>query len=182
MAVERFNLKGYDFILTCSHCVAKDIIPLPDGLHISYVLTPMRYAWDMYWDYFQQNGNPFIPPFIHYLRFWDVTSSHWIGRFLNISKHAENRIKKFCQREAKAIYLLIDTTRFKIQRKREDFFSSANTGDHACVPKHLHEAFRQRQALGRAGTGLPVGLHRLLLRILKRIDLAIEVSILWDIL
>jgi len=87
MAVERFDLKDYDFILSCSHCVAKGIIPSPHALHISYLLTPMRYAWDMYGEYFGQNRHPMIPLFIHYLRIWDVTSSHRVDRFPCISKH-----------------------------------------------------------------------------------------------
>ena len=62
LAVEHFNLKGYDLILSCSHCVAKGIIPPPDALHISYLLTPMRYAWDMYEEYFGAKRSKLIPP------------------------------------------------------------------------------------------------------------------------
>ena len=76
MAVERFNLKGYDLILSCSHCVAKGVIPPPDALNISYLLTPMRYAWDMYEEYFGAKSSKTIFLFIHYLRMWDVTSSN----------------------------------------------------------------------------------------------------------
>jgi glycosyltransferase involved in cell wall biosynthesis len=122
LAVERFDLKGYDFILSCSHCVAKGIIPPPDALHISYMLTPMRYAWDMYPEYFGQKRNRMILLFIHYLRMWDVTSSHRIDHFLCISKHVENRIKKFYRREAKVIHPPVDIDRFRIQDKRNDFF------------------------------------------------------------
>ncbi|MBI5748888.1 MAG: glycosyltransferase family 4 protein, partial [Nitrospinae bacterium] len=46
LAVEGFNLKGYDLILSSSHCVAKGIIPPPAVPHISYIYTPMRYVWD----------------------------------------------------------------------------------------------------------------------------------------
>ena len=72
MAVERFNLKGYDLILSCSHCVAKGIIPPPDALHISYLLTPMRYAWDMYGEYFRGSRSKMIPFFkfaFHFCKF-----------------------------------------------------------------------------------------------------------------
>jgi glycosyltransferase involved in cell wall biosynthesis len=122
MAVEHFNLKGYDLILSCSHCVAKGIIPPPDALHISYLLTPMRYAWDMYGEYFGENKNRIIPFFIHYLRMWDVTSSQRVDHFLCISKHVENRIKKFYRREAEVIYPPVDTNRFTLQEKKDDFF------------------------------------------------------------
>ncbi len=122
MAIESFNLKGYDLILSCSHCVAKGIITPPDALHISYVLTPMRYAWDMYGEYFGDNRNRMIPLFIHYLRMWDVTSSQRVDHFLCISKHVENRIKKFYRREAEVIYPPVDTKRFRLQENKEDYF------------------------------------------------------------
>jgi glycosyltransferase involved in cell wall biosynthesis len=122
MAIERFNLKGYDLILSCSHCVAKGIIPSPDALHISYMLTPMRYAWDMYGEYFGENRNRMTPLFIHYLRMWDVTSSQRVDHFLCISKHVKNRIKKFYRREAEVIHPPVDIHRFNLQDKKEDFF------------------------------------------------------------
>ncbi|NWG03049.1 MAG: glycosyltransferase [Syntrophaceae bacterium] len=122
MAIERFHLKGYDLILSCSHCVAKGVIPPPDSVHISYVLTPMRYAWDMYEDYFGGNKSKLIPFFIHYLRMWDVTSSHRVDHFLCISKHVKNRITKFYRREAEVIHPPVDISRFRVQEKKEDFF------------------------------------------------------------
>jgi len=122
MAIERFNLKGYDLILSCSHCVAKGIIPPPDALHISYMLTPMRYAWDMYGEYFGENKKKIIPFFIHYLRMWDVTSSQRVDNFLCISNHVANRITKYYRREAEVIHPPVDTNRFKIQGEKEDFF------------------------------------------------------------
>ena len=113
MAIERFDLKGYDLILSCSHCVAKGIIPPPDALHISYLLTPMRYAWDMYGEYFGAKRSKMIPFFIHYLRMWDVTSSQRVDDFLAISKHVQGRIRKFYRREAEVIYPPVDIHRFK---------------------------------------------------------------------
>jgi len=122
IAIERFNLKGYDLILSCSHCVAKGIIPPPDALHISYMLTPMRYAWDMYREYFGANKNKLIPSFIHYLRMWDVTSSQRVDNFLCISKHVQNRIMKYYRRDSEIIHPPIEISRFRLGNKKEDFF------------------------------------------------------------
>jgi glycosyltransferase involved in cell wall biosynthesis len=122
MAIERFNLKGYDLILSCSHCVAKGIIPPPDATHISYLLTPMRYAWDMYGEYFGAKRSRMIPFFIHYLRMWDVTSSQRVDHFVAISKHVQGRIKKFYRRESEIIYPPVDVDRFKIGDKQGNFF------------------------------------------------------------
>ena len=122
MAIENFNLKGYDLILSCSHCVAKGVIPHPEAPHISYLLMPMRYAWDMYGEYFGKNRNRMIPFFIHYLRMWDVTSSQRVDHFLCISKHVESRIKKFYRREAEVIYPPVDIKRFSLQERKGNFF------------------------------------------------------------
>lgn len=122
MAVERFNLKGYDLILSCSHCVAKGVIPPPDGLHISYTLTPMRYAWDMYGEYFGESRSGIIPFFIHYLRMWDVTSSERVDYFLCISNHVKNRVKKYYRREAEIIHPPVETNRFRLRKEQKDFF------------------------------------------------------------
>lgn len=122
MAIERFNLKGYNLILSCSHCAAKGIIPPPDALHISYVLTPMRYAWDMYGEYFGENKNKIIPFFIHYLKMWDAVSSQRVDHFLCISNHVANRIMKYYRREAEVIYPPVNVDRFRIKEKKADFF------------------------------------------------------------
>ena len=122
IAIERFNLKGYDLILSCSHCVAKGIIPPPDALHISYLLTPMRYAWDMYGEYFEQKSSKMIPFFIHYLRMWDVTSSQRVDHFLCISSHVKNRVKKYYRMEAEIVHPPVETNRFRIRKEQEDFF------------------------------------------------------------
>jgi len=122
MAIERFNLKRYELVLSCSHCVAKGVIPSPDAIHISYLLTPMRYAWDMYEEYFGNSKSRTIPLIIHYLRMWDVTSSQRVDHFISVSKHVENRIKRFYRREAEVIPPPLGTKRFKLQNKKEDFF------------------------------------------------------------
>lgn len=122
MAVERFNLKGYDLILSCSHCVAKGIVPPPDAIHLSYLLTPMRYAWDMYGEYFGERGRLWIPFFMHYLRMWDVTSSERVDHFVCISNHVKNRIKKYYRREAEVIHPPVEIRRFRLRHEKEDFF------------------------------------------------------------
>ncbi len=122
MAMERFNLKDYDLILSCSHCVAKGVIPAPDAIHVSYLLTPMRYAWDMYPEYFGQKKSNIIPLLIHYLRMWDVTSSHRVDHFICISKHVADRVRKFYRREAEVLHPPVDTKRFVLRNEKEDFF------------------------------------------------------------
>lgn len=115
MAIEGFNLNGYDLIISTSHCVAKGIIPGPNTLHISYIFTPMRYVWDRYHDYFGATGGlkgKIVSIFAHYLRLWDSTSSNRVDHFVAISRHVSNRVKKYYRREAEVIYPPVDFSRF----------------------------------------------------------------------
>jgi glycosyltransferase involved in cell wall biosynthesis len=82
----------------------------------------MRYAWDMYGEYFGDNRNRMIPLFIHYLRMWDVTSSQRVDDFLCISQHVKNRVKKFYRREADIIHPPVDIRRFRIGDRSENIF------------------------------------------------------------
>jgi len=111
-AIEEFDLKAYDVVISTSHCVAKGILPAPDALHISYCFTPMRYIWDMRFEYFKSSHHKFrdllISFFSHYLRLWDVTSSERVDDFIAISKHVQQRIKKFYRRESTVIYPPVD--------------------------------------------------------------------------
>jgi glycosyltransferase involved in cell wall biosynthesis len=98
------------------------VIPSPEAVHISYLLTPMRYAWDMYGAYFGKNESRMILLVVHYLRMWDVTSSARVDHFLSISKHVAKRIQKFYRREAEVIHPPVKVDRFRVSNKRENFF------------------------------------------------------------
>ena len=111
-AIEQFDLKGYDLVISASHCVAKGVLSMPDSLHISYCFTPMRYVWDMHVDYFKGTYSGLkkisVPFLSNYLRMWDVTSSHRVDHFITISKHVRRRIRKFYGRESTVIYPPVD--------------------------------------------------------------------------
>ncbi len=111
-AIERFDLRGYDLIISTSHCVAKGILPMPESLHISYCFTPMRYIWDMQFDYFKGGEKGWvgrceeglISLLTNYLRQWDISSSSRVDYFIAISRYVQMRIKKYYGREAEVIY------------------------------------------------------------------------------
>ncbi len=91
-AVESFDLRGYDLVLSSSHCAAKGVIPPPGSVHVCYIYTPMRYAYDMYHQYFPPGrtgiaSRILIPLFMNYLRTWDTASSARVDRFVAISRH-----------------------------------------------------------------------------------------------
>ena len=122
-AIEQFNLKGYDLVISTSHCVAKGVLSAPDTLHISYCFTPMRYLWDMNPEYFsgRRPGLRSLPLsfFLNYLRMWDVSSSRRVDAFIAISRHVQRRILKYYGRESTVIYPPVDC----------DFFTLPEEGD-----------------------------------------------------
>ncbi len=108
LAVELFNLGGFDLIVSSSHCVAKGAIPPPDALHISYIHSPIRYAWNQYFAYFSPErlsffSRRFIPPVMHRLRVWDESSSARVDHFIANSDNVARRIMKYYRREADVI-------------------------------------------------------------------------------
>ena len=82
MAIEQLDLSSYDLILSNHHAVAKGIISGPDQLHISYVHSPMRYAWDLQHQYLRESGlnrsfkGLIVRLLLHRLRVWDVIASY----------------------------------------------------------------------------------------------------------
>jgi len=126
-AVELFDLQEYDLILSSSHCVAKGAIPRPDALHVCYVHSPVRYAWNQYFSYFgpQKLGvfsRFIIPPIIHYLRMWDTGSNHRVDHFIANSKAVAQRIKRYYKREADVVHPPVDTDFFNPGDVQEDYF------------------------------------------------------------
>jgi glycosyltransferase involved in cell wall biosynthesis len=118
-AIERFNLEGYDIVLSSSHCVAKGVITGPNTLHVCYCFTPMRYIWDMYDEYFTKEKSSvitrrFISLVLSYLRKWDVASSRRVDRFVAISKYVAERIKKYYDRESDIIFPPVDCSYFNL--------------------------------------------------------------------
>ena len=126
-AIEKFDLTGYDLIISSSHCVAKGIIPSPHALHISYIHTPMRYVWDMYQEYFGKDKigsvqRKVIPFIANYLRTWDVASSNRADFFIANSRHVAKRIWRFYRRQADVIYPPVDTHLYPLSLKNDGYF------------------------------------------------------------
>ncbi len=126
-AIERFDLHGYDVVLSSSHCVAKGVMTGTDTLHVCYCFTPMRYIWDMYDQYFtgERSGGMtrLAASFVrNYLRKWDVKSSRRVNRFVAISKYVAERIKKHYNREPDIIFPPVDCSYFKPSSSNEDFY------------------------------------------------------------
>ncbi len=126
-AVEAFDLKGYDLVVSSSHCAAKGVIPPPDALNIAYIHTPMRYVWDIRTDYLGP-GQLKAPARVaagfaaHYLRNWDVASSSRVDRFIANSRHVQSRIMKYYRRESTVIYPPVAVDRFSVGNGGDGYY------------------------------------------------------------
>ena len=121
----RFNLRGYDLILSTSHAVAKGF--RSDGaLHICYCHTPMRYVWDMYDDYaasHKMGGSLLYRSFINYIRRWDLKSANNVHYFVANSIHVQKRIKAHYKRDSVVIYPPVRVDKFGISAEpRKDYY------------------------------------------------------------
>lgn len=126
-AVEQFDFSMYDVVLSDSSSYAKGILTRPETLHISYVHTPMRYAWDDCQKYAQDFGFPrpvkkFVPFFMNPIRVWDKASADRVDLFLANSDFVARRIKKYYRKESHVINPPVDVDRFFIAEKTGDYF------------------------------------------------------------
>ncbi len=127
LAVEQFDLAGYDLIISSNHAVAKGVLTGPDQVHISYVHSPMRYAWDLQEQYLRQAGfRGFKGMYARWLfarlRQWDVSSAHHVDHFVANSGYIARRIMKAYRRDAAVIHPPVDIERFDVGAGKDNFF------------------------------------------------------------
>lgn len=110
LAIEQLDLSAYEVILSSSHAVAKGVITGPDQIHISYVHSPMRYAWDLQHQYLKESNADrglkswLMRYLLHRLRSWDYASAARVDHFICNSNYIARRIEKVYRRSATVIY------------------------------------------------------------------------------
>lgn len=132
LAIEQLDVSKHDIILSSSHAVAKGVLTGPDQLHISYVHSPIRYAWDLQHQYLREaNLNHGIKGSIarlllHKLRVWDCRTANGVDHFIANSNFIARRIKKVYGRDADVIYPPVDIERFSINENKDDYYFTAS--------------------------------------------------------
>jgi glycosyltransferase involved in cell wall biosynthesis len=126
MALESFDLRGYDLIVSSESGPAKGIIAPATARHVCYCHTPMRYLWDLYPAYrneYTSSGlkRALMTPLTNYLRLWDFASAARVDQFIANSQNVRNRIWKTYRREAEVIYPPVDVGSF-YAKPAEDYF------------------------------------------------------------
>ncbi len=128
LAIEQFDLGKYDIVVSSSYVVAKGVITAPDQLHISYVHSPIRYAWDLQSTYLHQQSmehgvrSLLVRLILHYMRLFDATSASRVDAFVANSRHVARRIWKAYRRPSSVIYPPVDTEAFTPDGNRADYY------------------------------------------------------------
>lgn len=125
-AMESFDLRDYDVVVSASSAFAKGVLTRPETLHISYCYTPMRFAWS-FQDYIERERvgklmRLALAPFINWLRLWDYASSARVDSYIAISPVVAARIAKYYRRDSVIIPPPVDVKRRVVSTRREDYF------------------------------------------------------------
>ncbi len=127
-AIEQIDLSDYSLVISSSHLVAKGVLTSPDQLHVSYIHTPVRYAWDQMHVYLKRSSlarfglDPLIRWQLHGLRQWDQLSGARVDCLLANSRFTARRISRYWGRRAEVIPPPVQTERFRWDQARDDFY------------------------------------------------------------
>lgn len=128
LAVEQFDVTGYDLVISSTASVAKGVVTGPDQLHVAYIYSPIRYAWDLQHQYLTEARltrglKSWIARLIlHYMRLWDSRTANGVDHFVAISGFIARRIRKAYGRSSTVIYPPVDLERFTLRETKEDFY------------------------------------------------------------
>jgi len=132
VAVEQFDLAGYDLVISSSYAVAKGVITGPGQLHVCYCHSPMRYAWDLQHQYLRESRmthgvrSVIARLLLHYLRIWDVQTAPRVDHFIANSKYVRERIRKTYGRGAQVIHPPVDIEQFTLAEEKGDYYVTAS--------------------------------------------------------
>jgi glycosyltransferase involved in cell wall biosynthesis len=132
LAIEQLDLAGYDLVVSSSHAVAKGVLTGPGQLHVSYVHSPMRYAWDLQHQYLRQAGlsrglkGAYTRWLLHRLRIWDRASAAGVDVVVANSAYIAERIRKVWRREAVVVHPPVDVAGFGPGGAREGHYLIAS--------------------------------------------------------
>ena len=126
-AVEQFRLEQYDLCISSSYLWAKGVLTRKETCHICYCHTPMRQAWELYYQYkgFYAKNIPRKLAYsyiFHYLRMWDYLSAQRVDYFIANSENVRRRIKKYYNRESKVIYPPVNIDGIPLSDGIDDYY------------------------------------------------------------
>ena len=132
LAIEQFDLSAYDLVISNSHAVAKGVLTGPNQRHLSYVHSPMRYAWDLQHQYLREGGldrgvrGGLARLMLHYLRLWDSRTAQGVDHYLTNSRYIQRRIRKIYGRDSTVIHPPVDVEAFPLKTVKADYYFTAS--------------------------------------------------------
>ena len=125
VAFEKFNLKEYDVVLSSSTCCAKGARKRKDALHICYINTPMRYAYEFKGEYLK-GMNPIkkllVNILLFFMRIWDKNNNKRIDYFISNSSEIQRRVKNTYHRDSTVINPPVRCQLFNISEIDGDYY------------------------------------------------------------
>jgi glycosyltransferase involved in cell wall biosynthesis len=127
-AIEQLDVSDHELVLSSSASIAKGVVTGPDQLHISYVHSPMRYAWDMQHQYLRTAGlesglrSLVARLILHRARLWDLRTANGVDHFIANSHFIARRIWRVYRRRSTVIYPPVDVDRFTLRESKEEFY------------------------------------------------------------
>lgn len=131
-AIEQFDLRGYDVVISSSHCVAKGILTKADQLHICYCHSPIRYCWDMYNEYLEESHldkgfkSWLVRLMLHPIRQFDAIAGSRVDYYISNSDYVGQRIRKTYRRKATTIHPNIDISHFELCEDKQDYYLASS--------------------------------------------------------
>lgn len=131
-AIEQLDVSAANVIISSAHSVAKGVLTGPDQLHISYVHSPIRYAWDLQHQYLRESGlnkglkGTLAKYLLHKMRIWDCRTANGVDHFIANSRFIARRIKKVYGRDADVIYPPVAVHEFEKSDHKEDYYFTAS--------------------------------------------------------
>lgn len=132
-AIESYDFKGYDLVISSSPAFSKNIITPPETLHLTYCHSPMRFAWDYWPQYLKDNGYGPLRRFlarrmIPRIRQWDLSGVARVDYWLANSQNSAKRIRKYYkQKDVTVLYPPADISGAKPGAKKRDFYVTLAT-------------------------------------------------------
>ncbi len=126
--IEQFDLSKYDMVISSSHFVAKGVITHPEQLHFAYIYSPVRYAWDMYFEYDRAGAfgkrlkNIFMKKWLHRMRIWDFVSSYRADYLISDSKFIQKRIRKYWRRNSTVVYPPVEIANTVYHEEKKEYY------------------------------------------------------------
>lgn len=131
-AIEQFDLREYDVVISSSHCVAKGVLTKADQLHICYCHSPIRYCWDMYNEYLEESHldkgfkSWLVRLMLHPIRQFDAIAGSRVDYYISNSDYVGQRIRKTYRRKATTIHPNIDISNFELCNDKQEYYLASS--------------------------------------------------------